>query len=266
MSTRSRTTSKKRKPKYSQEEEMDVVNDINNNMRNASKAASTNFKIRPKFKNQKQKELYDIILDNRITIIKGAAGTGKTFIALMAALECIKNKHDFNIEKIIITKPIVEASKSIGFLPGTIEDKISPYMYSFRANFKKIIGDEQTNALVTNNTIKEVPLNYIRGNTIGDVDSMDKAVGHFAILDEAQNATVKDVKLFISRLGEGSKMIIMGDDDQTDLKLDKGDKTGLEDAYSRFQNLKGVGFFEFTEDDIVRDPFLTDIMKRYKNQ
>jgi phosphate starvation-inducible PhoH-like protein len=184
----------------------------------------------------------------------------------MAALECIKNKQDFNIEKIIITKPIVEASKSIGFLPGTIEEKISPYMYSFRANFKKIIGEEQANNLLSSSLVKEVPLNYIRGNTIGDIDSTEKPVGHFAIIDEAQNATIKDVKLFISRLGEGSKMIIMGDDDQTDLKLDKGEKTGLEDAYDRFQGLKGVGFFEFNEDDIVRDPFLTQIMKRYKTQ
>jgi phosphate starvation-inducible PhoH-like protein len=239
---------------------------INDMTHQRQKAVSLQFKIKPKFKNKKQKDLYETILENRITIIKGSAGTGKTFIALMAALECLKNKKDFNIEKIIITKPIVEASKSIGFLPGSIEEKISPYMYSFRANFKKIIGEEQTAYLLMNNIIKEVPLNYIRGNTIGDIDSADKTVGHFAILDEAQNATMKDVKLFISRLGEDSKMIIMGDDDQTDLKLDRGEITGLEDAYDRFQGLSGVGFFEFTEEDIVRDPFLTEIMKRYKQQ
>ena len=182
----------------------------------------------------------------------------------MASLECLKNKEDYNIVKVVITKPLVEASNNMGHLPGSLEDKISPYMHSFRSNFKKIIGEEQTNFLLNNDIIKEVPLNFIRGNTIGDCDIDGNNTGHFAILDEAQNATIKDVKLFISRLGEGSKMVIMGDDDQTDLKLNKGEKSGLEDAYDRFQNIKGVGFFEFNEDDIVRDPFLSEIMKRYK--
>jgi phosphate starvation-inducible PhoH-like protein len=256
-----KTTSKRRTTKYSKEEELDILNDINNSMK---KNVPVKFKIIPKFKNKKQKELYDIILNNRITIIKGSAGTGKTFVSLMASLECLKNKQDFNIDKVIITKPLVEASNNMGHLPGTLADKISPYMHSFRSNFKKIIGEEQTNFLLNNDIIKEVPLNFIRGNTIGDSDVEGNNTGHFAILDEAQNATIKDVKLFISRLGEGSKMVIMGDDDQTDLKLNKGEKSGLEDAYDRFQNIKGVGFFEFDEDDIVRDPFLSEIMKRYK--
>lgn len=255
------TPRKKRKSGYS-DDDFDIINDMNKSIK---KDISMNFKVVQKFKNKKQKELFDMIMSNRVVVIKGSAGTGKSYISLMASLECLKNKKDFNIEKIILTKPIIEASAGMGFLPGTVEEKIAPYMQSFRSNFNKLIGEEQAIFLLNNKILEEAPLNFIRGNTIGDTDlATDRPIGYFAILDEAQNATMKDVKLFISRLGEGSKMIIMGDDDQTDLKLNRNEKTGLCDAYDRFQGLEGVGFFEFTDDDIIRDKFLIDIMKRYK--
>lgn len=219
------------------------------------------FKVQSKFKNKKQKELFNKILDNRIVFVSGSAGTGKTYITLMAGLECIKTN---KVDQILITKPIVEASKSIGFLPGDLNEKISPYMFSFWANLNKLIGKTWSETLKGQETIKEVPINYMRGNTFGSEDENGNPKGVYCILDEAQNCTVNELKLFISRMGEGSKLIIMGDIDQTDLKLNRGEKSGLEDAFSRFKGIKGVDFIEFSDDDIVRDPLLIEIMKRYK--
>jgi len=228
------------------------------------KAVKTlNYTVKHKFKNQKQRELFDTILANRITFIHGPAGTGKTFVALKAGLEAMKKKEQ---HKIIITKPIVEASSPMGHLPGDVREKTSQYMYSFHANLKKLLGEAACQRFVADGLIKEVPLNFARGNTFGDYDKDGNALGEFCILDEAQNATVKDVKLFISRMGEKSKIIVMGDNDQTDLKLKVGEKTGLDDAFKRFEGLDGVGFFQFTDDDIVRDPFLIEVMKRYRTK
>lgn len=224
---------------------------------------SLNYKINLKFKNKKQKDYYNILKDNRIIFVKGSAGTGKTIIALLLALELLKSKE---MRKIVISKPIVEASNSIGFLPGDIASKTSIYMNSFMDNIEKIIGREWTKTLKDNNIISDVALNYMRGNTLNGVDMEGNPVGYFCILDEAQNCTKKDIKLFLSRMGEKSKLCILGDQDQSDLKLGRDEKSGLDDAWERFQDLPGVGFMEFDEDDIVRDPFLIAIMKRYNNK
>jgi len=207
-----------------------------------------------KYKNQKQKELVKLIHDNQIVFIKGAAGTGKTFIALKAALEVLQDASN-DIHKITLTKPIVEAGESIGFLPGDKDEKTQPYMKSFEENINELIGKEATKSFIAAGIIEAMPLSFIRGNTFRRSVS---------ILDEAQNTTPGAMKLFVSRIGETSKMIIIGDTDQTDLTLRSNEIHGLDDAFKRFQGVKGVGFFEFTEDDIVRSAILIDLMKRYK--
>ena len=225
--------------------------------------SSLDYKIKLKFKNKKQKDFYDAILENRITFVNAPAGVGKTLITLMAGLELLKDPTQ-KISKIIITKPIVEASASMGFLPGDLASKFSVYLHSFYTNIEKIIGNDSMRYLKEKNLIREVPLNFMRGNTFGEYDDLGNPIGMFCAADEMQNSTVKEMKLFISRMGEGTKLVILGDIEQTDIKFKNGEKSGLEDAFERFKNIKGIGFVEFTEDDIVRDPFLIEIMKRYK--
>jgi phosphate starvation-inducible PhoH-like protein len=210
-----------------------------------------------KMKNDKQKELIKKIHENEIIFIAGPAGTGKTFIALKAAIEVLINEKNDEVNQILITKPIVEAGESIGFLPGKVDEKIDPYMHSFESNFKKLIGGTVTKALFENDIVKSVPLAYMRGATF------HKSI---AILDEAQNTTVTGLKLFLSRKGEGSKLIVIGDIDQTDLKLRSGENNALQDAFARFQGINKLAFMEFTEDDIVRSSILIELMKRYKNK
>lgn len=222
---------------------------------------SLGYKINLKFKNKKQKDYYAGIKSNRIFLAKGSAGTGKTLISILAALEMLK---DGTIKKILITKPIVESSTSMGFLPGDMTTKISQYMVSFYSNIEKVIGNEWTNVLKREGLVVEVPLNFMRGNTFGGINPDGTPSGYYIIADEMQNSTVREMKLLISRLGEGSTMVIMGDTDQVDLKLGRGEKNGLDDAVDRLHDIEGIGNIQFLDDDIVRDPFLIEIMKRYK--
>lgn len=202
------------------------------------------------------KHLY--ITDNYIV-------THNTLISLMAGLDCLKNK-EMNIGQIILTKPIVEitSQKGLGALPGDINEKTLSYYTHFYDNLTKLIGSYQTKFLKENSFIKETVLNFLRGSTFGQYTSDGSSIGSFCIFDESQNCTITEMKTFISRMGENSKLVILGDTDQIDLRLSKGEKCGLEDAINRLQNIEGIGFIEFTEDEIVRDPFLIEIMKRYK--
>lgn len=240
--------------------EIDEMQEIKRNQ-----IMSLQFKINCKFKNKKQKDMRDTIMSNRITFVRGTAGTGKTLISLLAALECVKDK-SINIDQIVLTKPIVEitSTKGLGALPGDINEKTLSYYTHFYDNLAKLIGSEATKYLKLNSVIKETVLNYLRGSTFGRWDSNGNPIGSFCIFDEAQNCSIVEMKTFISRMGEQSKLVIMGDSDQIDLKLNRGEKCGLDDAWDRLQGVDGIGFVEFTEDDIVRDPFLIEIMKRYK--
>lgn len=225
------------------------------------------FRINCKFKNAKQKEMFNTIKENRITFVRGAAGTGKTLISLLTALRCLQDSN-INIDQIVLTKPIVEISsnKGLGALPGDINEKTLSYFTHFYDNLVKLVGSEATKNLKEKGTIKETVLNFLRGSTFGKWDSNGNPIGSFCIFDESQNCLPVEMKTFISRMGEESKLVIMGDSDQIDLKLAKGDVCGLDDAWDRLQGIPGIGFVEFTEDDIVRDPFLIEIMKRYKQQ
>lgn len=223
------------------------------------------FKINCRFKNKKQKDMYNSILDNRITFVRGVAGTGKTMIALLAALNVLKNQ-DMSIDQIVLTKPIVEVArgKGLGALPGDVGEKTMVHFCHFYDNLIKLIGKDATKFLKESGAIQEIVLNYMRGITLGKYDFSGKPVGSICIFDEAQNSSVSEMKTFISRLGENTKLVIMGDSDQVDIKLANGEKNGLDDAIERLYGMDSISFVEFSEDDIVRDPFLVEIMKRYK--
>jgi phosphate starvation-inducible protein PhoH and related proteins len=254
---------RKRTRRQSLQEELEQIDEMNEIKRN--QIMSLQFSINCKFRNEKQKLMYKTIMENRITFVRGSAGTGKTLISLFTALKCIKD-NNINIDQLVLTKPIVEitSSKGLGALPGDINEKTLSYYTHFYDNLTKLIGNEATKYLKSNEIIKETVLNYLRGSTFGKWDSSGKPIGSFCIFDEAQNCSIVEMKTFISRMGEESKLVIMGDSDQIDLKLNRNEKCGLDDAWDRLQGIEGIGFIEFTEDDIVRDPFLIEIMKRYK--
>jgi phosphate starvation-inducible protein PhoH and related proteins len=254
----------RQKAKKTVEQELNELREMDDFMR--SQVENFQYKINCKFKNKKQKELHQSIMDNRITFVRGSAGTGKTLISLMAALDCLKDKTK-NIGQIILTKPIVEitSQKGLGALPGDINEKTLAYYTHFYDNLTKLIGTYQTKFLKDRNFIKETVLNYLRGSTFGQYTADGESIGSFCIFDESQNCTITEMKTFISRMGENSKLVILGDTDQIDLRLNKGEKCGLEDAIDRLNGIPGIGVIEFTEEDIVRDPFLVEIMKRYKN-
>lgn len=248
----------KKLPKYDQEELETYKESKSMNRRNIS-----DIKYKKTFKNKKQKELFDKILENRIVFVRGCAGTGKTIIALMASIECLINK-EYNINKIALTKPIVEVSKSLGALPGEITDKTAVYFTHFYDNLEKLVGKSNANFMKSSEMISETIINYIRGNTFGSYNELGEPVGAICILDEAQNTTINEIKTFISRMGENTKLIICGDSDQVDLKLGRNDHNGFDHCWEILQNIKDIDFMEFTEDDIVREKLLIDIMKRFK--
>lgn len=254
---------RKQRAKKTVEQELEEMNQMDEYLK--TQVRSFQFRINCKFKNKKQKDLFSTIMENRITFCSGAAGTGKTLVSLMAGLDCLKDPAR-NIGQIVLTKPVVEIGKSLGAMPGDLTEKTLSYFTHFYDNLIKIIGSYQTKYLKENGFIKETVLNFVRGSTFGQYTSDGKPVGSFCIFDESQNCTVTEMKTFISRMGENSKMVILGDVDQIDLKFNRGEKCGLEDALERFRGIGGVGYVEFTEDEIVRDPFLIEIMKRYKDR
>lgn len=220
-------------------------------------------KVTKSFKNKKQKELFNKILENRIVFVKGSPGTGKTYITLLAALECLIDK-TININKIALTKPIVEVSKSLGALPGTEKEKTAIYFSHFYNNLEKIIGPIQLDLLKNNNIISEAILNYMRGETFGTYDSNGNPIGSVCILDEAQNTTVKEIKTFITRMGENTKLIICGDPKQVDIKLNKNEKNGFDYCWEYLRDIKFIDFMEFTNEDIVREPLLIEILNKFE--
>jgi len=242
-------------------DELNEINEMDCFIKKTSR--KLDFKVKLKFKNEKQKLLYDTILDNRITFVSGSPGTGKTLISLMAALDIIKNNKQYG--DIIISKPMIEIGKSMGYLKGNIAEKSYSYFTNYYDNLVKLIGPAQTSFLKENFIVKESVLNFLRGSTFNTLGPDGNPIGSIVILDESQNTTIHEMKTFISRMGEGSKLIILGDPEQIDIKLMKGEKCGLVDAIDRLMGISGIGLVEFNDDDIVRDPFLIEIMKRYKN-
>ena len=203
------------------------------------------------YKTTAQKRFYKTISTKDITFGIGPAGCGKTYLSVHKALRELGDK-DSSIDGIVIVKPLVEAAgEKIGFLPGDVEEKTLPFMMSFYYNMEQIIGKQRMNILKESNTIQVIPMAYMRGITLSN---------KFVILDEAQNATPEQIKMFVTRLGEGSRYIITGDLAQSDIKHGK---SGLEDAIKRFAGVRGVGLASFKEKDIVRHSLVRRLLKRY---
>ena len=182
----------------------------------------------------------------------GPAGTGKTFLAVVLAVQALKESR---VKKIILTRPAVEAGESLGFLPGDLKEKVDPYLRPVYDALYTIYGAEQTNRLMERGVIEIAPLAYMRGRTLDDA---------FVILDEAQNTTIAQMKMFLTRLGFGSKMIINGD--RTQIDLPKGVKSGLVDAQSKLKGIDRIQFVTFDAFDVVRHPVVADIIKAYSRK
>lgn len=197
---------------------------------------------------QNQKKYVDKILHNDITFCQGPAGTSKTFTACYAALTLLAEK---KISNIILCKPIQEAGEKLGFLPGDVQEKINPYMESYVSNMNKIIGPETTQRLVDSGIIQFKPLAFMRG------DTYDNAL---MILDEAQNSTFKQLMLFVTRMGKGSKVIVTGDVSQYDIAKQN---IGLESFINLMDGIRGIANHKFTDKDIVRAKILQEVVKRY---
>ena len=198
---------------------------------------------------QSQERYHRTIMDNDITICHGPAGTSKTFTAVYTALTLLATKE---VDQIILTKPIQESGEKLGFLPCTVEEKIDPFMQSFMDNAKKIIGPESTGWLMTQNKIIYEPLAYMRGRTF------DNAM---MLLDEAQNSDFRQLMLFVTRMGKGSKIVLSGDVGQYDIKKSQ---VALPKFADMITKVKGVGVHVFTENDIVRSKILIDVVKQYQ--
>lgn len=197
---------------------------------------------------QTQNKYVNTILENEITFCQGPAGTSKTFTACYTALKLLANKE---ISQIVLCKPIQESGEKLGFLPGDIKEKTDPYMQSYVSNLKKIIGDQVTEALVENEIILFKPLAFMRG------DTFDKSL---MILDEAQNATFKQLMLFVTRMGKGSKVIVTGDVSQYDIPKNN---VGLPGFIKLMDGVKGIGHHVFENKDIVRAKILQDVVNKY---
>ena len=187
--------------------------------------------------------------DSPIVFAIGPAGTGKTFLAVIKAVSELKKG---NVKRIVLTRPAVEAGENLGFLPGDMKEKVDPYLTPLYDALHDMLGLEKTEALLERGTIEIAPLAYMRGRTLDD---------SFVILDEAQNTTGAQMKMFLTRLGLHSRMVITGDVTQLDLK--KGEQSGLIEASSILQGIDEISIIELTSDDVVRHPLVQKIVERY---
>lgn len=203
------------------------------------------------FLNQAQKMAYGAFDQHDVLFLLGAAGTGKTFLACAFAISEILSKRKKNI---VLTRPIVEAGESLGFLPGTFDEKVSPYMRPMFDCMERCVGREGPQRDIINRSIDVAPIAYMRGSTFHD---------SVCIFDEAQNATVSQLKLFLTRFGENSKVIITGDPFQSDLR--QSDQ-GLMHVVKRLEGLQGIGVIHFKVGSIVRHPLIGAILEKLENK
>jgi len=208
---------------------------------------------RKKFLTDSQKDYYDILCNNQITICSGPAGVGKSFVAMRAAIDLLCDP-DNGYEKIIIVRPAVEAEEKLGSLPGNVEEKLDPYIFPSYYLMNKIIGKEAREKLKEVEVIEVFALAYMRGMNI------DNSI---LIFEEGQNATPKQMKLLLTRIGFNSKFFISGDLEQTDRYKDKT-HSGLYDALVKFQNVEDIGVFSFDNKDIIRNPLINKILDKYE--
>lgn len=210
-------------------------------------------KTKEKFLSESQKEYYNNLISNQITICSGPAGVGKSYIAMKCAVDLLSDP-ETPYEKIIIVRPAVEAEEKLGSLPGGVEEKLDPYIFPSYYLLNKIIGKETREKLKDIESIEVFALAYMRGMNI------DNSI---LIFEEAQNSTPSQMKLLLTRIGFNSKFFISGDLEQFDRHKDKT-HTGLWDAINKLQNMSDVGVFEFKSTDVVRNPLISKILERYE--
>ncbi len=199
-----------------------------------------------------QRQYITAIKKNDVTFGVGPAGTGKTFLAVVMAISALKSGQ---VPKIILTRPAVEAGESLGFLPGDLKEKVDPYLRPIYDALYAVYGLEHTNRLMERGVIEIAPLAYMRGRTLDDA---------FVILDEAQNTTVAQMKMFLTRLGFNSKMIVNGDVSQIDLP--RGAMSGLVHAKKVLAQVEKIAFVDFTVQDVVRHPVVAEIIAAYEEE
>ncbi len=199
-----------------------------------------------------QKKYVDAIKKNTVVFGVGPAGTGKTYLAVCLAVSAYKGKQ---VEKIILTRPAVEAGEKLGFLPGDLQTKVDPYLRPLYDALQEMFGMETYLKLMEKGSIEIAPLAYMRGRTLSNA---------FIILDEAQNTTCEQMKMFLTRMGDGSKMVITGDVTQIDLP--EGKKSGLKQAVSILKNIEGIETVTLTAKDVVRHPLVMQIVRAYEKE
>lgn len=209
-------------------------------------------KINLKCKNSKQKYYSKLIDENQIILCKGPAGVGKSYISIIKALELLKNPKN-TYEKIIIVTPVVESEEKIGYLKGSLEDKLDPYLYSTYYLIDKIIGEDNRKKMVEMGIIKPLAIAYLRGVNI------DNSI---VIFEEAQNSTKRAMKTFLTRIGYNSKFIISGDIEQID-RFKNENESGLKDVLEKLNDVNDVGIMEFSNEDVVRNPLISKILDKY---
>ena len=203
-------------------------------------------------KNFGQRQYVNAIKHNDITFGIGPAGTGKTYLAVAMAVAALKRGE---VERIIVTRPAVEAGESLGFLPGDLQEKVDPYLRPIYDALNAILGADHTQRLMEREIIEIAPLAYMRGRTLD---------GAFVILDEAQNTTNAQMKMFLTRLGFGSKMVVNGDISQIDLQ--HGVRSGLVSAERILKDIQSIKFVRFSAEDVVRHPVVARIITAYEEQ
>jgi phosphate starvation-inducible PhoH-like protein len=196
-----------------------------------------------------QRTFVDAIERHALTFGIGPAGTGKTFLAVVMAVRALK---DHRVNRVILSRPAVEAGEKLGFLPGDVKDKVDPYLRPLYDALAELLDDAVVAKYIERGTIEIAPLAFMRGRTLADA---------FVILDEAQNATREQLKMFLTRLGEGSKMVVNGDVTQIDLP--GGARSGLPEVPRRFADIDEIGIVQLSETDIVRHPLIGKIVRAY---
>ncbi len=209
-------------------------------------------------RNLAQKDYYEALFNKEMVFALGPAGTGKTYLAVAMALNML-NKH--RVKKIVLTRPAVEAGERLGFLPGDLADKVNPYLRPLYDALYDMLPSAKVASMIETNVIEIAPLAFMRGRTLNDA---------FIILDEAQNTTPEQMKMFLTRLGFGSRAVITGDTTQIDLPAQWGDngpmsRSGLVHAAQILKDVKGIAFHTFTEKDVVRHPLVGAIVSAYDN-
>ena len=192
----------------------------------------------------------EALRNHELIISSGPAGTGKTFLSVVYAVQSLKRNE---VQRIVLTRPVVEAGESLGFLPGDLKEKIDPYLRPLYDALHEMLGQEQVDKMIEKGIIEIAPLAYMRGRTFDDA---------FVILDEAQNTTKKQMLMFLTRMGFRTKMVITGDETQIDLKS----ASGLAHARRILKDVNGIKFVELSRLDIVRHPLVQKIIERYENE